>query len=86
MNSPIIGLRATSRRLRKCEEAIATQRKLIAAESTDYGRQAERENLTRLLRKLDELLAESGLVKTTRDRRNARPSNERVPALADQRG
>ena len=63
MNSPIIGLRATSRRLRELEEAIATQRKLIAAESTGCDGQAERENLTRLLRKLDELLAESDLVK-----------------------
>jgi hypothetical protein len=63
MNSPIIGLPATSRRLRELEEAIATQRKLIAAESTGYDAQAERENLTRLLRKLDELLAESDLVK-----------------------
>ena len=58
MNSPIIGLRATSRRLRELEEAIATQRKLIAAESTGCDGQAERENLTRLLQKLDELLAE----------------------------
>ena len=63
MNSPIIGLRATSRRLRELEEAIATQRKLIAAESTGCDGQAERETLTRLLQKLDELLAESDLVK-----------------------
>ena len=63
MNSPAIGLRATSRRLRELEEAIAAQRKLIAAESTGCDGEAERENLTRLLRKLDELLAESDLVR-----------------------
>ena len=63
MNSPIIGLRATSRRLRELEEAIATQRKLIAAENTGCDGQAERETLTRLLQKLDKLLAESDLVK-----------------------
>ena len=63
MNSPIIGLRAASSRLRELEEAIATPRTLIAAESPGCDGQAERENLTRLLRKLDELLAESDRVK-----------------------
>ena len=63
MNLPLIRLRATSRRLRELEEAIATQRKLIAGQSTRCDGHDPRENLTRLLSQLDELLAESEFVK-----------------------
>jgi hypothetical protein len=63
MTAPIVGLRNMGRRLRELEEAIATQRKLIAAENTGCDGRAERENLKRLLKELEDLLAESELIR-----------------------
>ncbi len=56
MTAPIIGLRDTCRRLRTLEEAIATQRKNVAAETDPRRAHAARARLARLLGELDEFL------------------------------
>ena len=58
MTAPIVGLRDTCRRLRELEEAIAAQRKLIAAEGSGCDSAAEHAHLAKLLQDLDLMLAE----------------------------
>jgi hypothetical protein len=50
-------------KLRELEEAIAVQRKLIAAESSGCDRAAERRHLGKLLTELDQILKECRLTR-----------------------
>jgi hypothetical protein len=63
MTAPIVGLRDTCRKLRELEEAIAAQRKLIAAEGSGCDTAAEHAHLAKLLGDLDVMLAECKLAK-----------------------
>jgi hypothetical protein len=75
MTAPVIGLSDTCRKLRELEEAIAAQRKLIAAEGSGCDTAAEHAHLAKLLRDLDVMLAECELAK---EREAEEASLERV--------
>ncbi|HMK81914.1 MAG TPA: hypothetical protein VK438_19835 [Xanthobacteraceae bacterium] len=57
MTVPVIGLRDTCRRLRALEEAIARQRKRVAAQGEGRRAETARATLATLLAELDDLLA-----------------------------
>jgi hypothetical protein len=61
MTAPVGGLRDISQRLRRLEEAIAAERKLIRPESA--GGDCERTRLAGLLAELDQLLKECELTR-----------------------
>ncbi len=62
MSAPLVELPETCRKLRQLEDAIATQRKIVAHEKGANVR-AERERLTQMLRTLDRLLKDSEVSK-----------------------
>jgi hypothetical protein len=62
MSAPLVELPETCRKLRQLEDAIATQRKVIAHDK-GTGRSTERERLAQLLRTLDRLLKDSEVTK-----------------------
>lgn len=63
MTAAALGLRETSRKLRELEDAIAAQRRLIAAEGCGCDSPAEQAHLTKLLGDLDQMLAECEVAK-----------------------
>jgi hypothetical protein len=67
MTAPIRGLRDISQKLRRLEEAIAAQRKLIGTDSSGCDRDAERRHLAKLLTELDQMLEECALTRQRAD-------------------
>ena len=63
MTAPTVRMRGTGRKLRELKEAIAGQRKLIAAEGSGCDTAAEHAHLAQLLSDLDVMLAECQLAK-----------------------
>jgi|tagenome__1003787_1003787.scaffolds.fasta_scaffold18068332_1 hypothetical protein len=61
MTAPIPELSEAHQKLRELEEAIAAQRRLIAAEGSGCDKQAEHIHMAKLLHDLDQMLAECEL-------------------------